>query len=148
MYGINDSTASKKKANQNTPLLELWTDISRKNNISVLFSLQELFLSGVSNSYLRTVMKNSCYLIVYPFPGDILSVRRYFRKIFDENTKLALNCLRHSDSVEKEFSGYLMITTKAHFKNKSIKVRNFVYPLESKESALFNKKSAFCYLLS
>ena len=80
MYSVTNSKTTGKKANQT--LVELWTDVSRKQNINVIFSLQELFLTGRAASDIRTILKNSCYVIIFPFPGDILSVRRYFRKVW------------------------------------------------------------------
>ena len=80
MYSVTNSKTTGKKANQT--LVELWTDVSRKQNINVIFSLQELFLIGPAAKGIRTILKNSCYVIIFPFPGDILSVRRYFKKLW------------------------------------------------------------------
>ena len=133
----------------------LFAEHSRKQNINVIFTSQELF---PNNAALRSCIKNATYHIVYPFFGDMLSIGRFFHRIFNQNAKMAKEALIHANNLKKEYCGFLLIDVHPHSKLNHLKVRNFIGPihrkncipkkeLEAINETLFPKNQLFVYNL-
>ena len=109
--------------------ISLITEHSRKSNISILITIQQLF---VNSEVIRTLKRNLTFIILFPFPADESGVLRLLRQICPSRCREVLDGLYIANTKTK-FSAFLFFDLHPHSKN-SAKIRSFVYPRKKKKT--------------
>lgn len=126
--------------------VSLFVEHSGKEQICILMTLQDPFPQSPP---IRVMVKNATHLVIFSFPSDMLGLSRFLAKLFAGQSKLALECLKHSNGLNDTYCGFLFIVTHPQFKKSHIKVRNFVAPLPMAEpddqATLFPYDSLYTY---
>ena len=118
--------------------ISLITEHSRKSNISILITIQQLF---VNSEVIRTLKRNLTFIILFPFPADESGVLRLLRQICPSRCREVLDGL-YIANTKTQFSAFLFFDLHPHSKN-SAKIRSFVYPRKKKKKFLFRIYSNF-----
>lgn len=129
---------------QQEAYIALFVEHSRKQRICVILTLQDVFPQSLA---IRTMIKNATHIIVFPFYSDMLGLSRFFSKLFARKSKLAMECLNHSNMVKESFCGYLLCITEPQNKQLLIRVRNFIAPVtdSTDNDTLFPRDSLYVY---
>ena len=107
--------------------ISLITEHSRKSNISIIVTVQQLF---VNSEVIRTLKRNLTFLVLFPFPADESGVLRLLRQICPSRCREVLDGL-YIANTKAQFSAFLFCDLHPHSKN-TAKIRTFVYPRRKK----------------
>ena len=99
----------------------LCVDLCRKQNISLIVTLQEVF---PNSSLARLFVRNATHLALFDFKTDAASVARFLKRLFPHDAKEKLKALHFSARLSKGH-GYLFIDCSPSA-NPMLRSRNFI----------------------
>lgn len=103
-----------------TRLADLFTK-SRHKNISTIFLTQNFYHDG---KFIKTVTRNSHYLVIFENPRDIAMITTLGRQMFPNNPRFLPDAFRQA--TDKPF-GYIFIDLKPGI-DKKLRVREGIFP--------------------
>ena len=113
---------------------DLFTRISRHNNITVILLLQNLFPKG---KYFVDVSRNANYIVLMRNPRDIFQIKTLEQQIFGKSSTFLLKS--YIDATRNKPFGYLFLDFNQNTPDK-IRYRSNIFPFEDNHTVYIKSK--------